>query len=361
MSTPAEGPEGLSIVTVVMNRLPHLKITAPRISRCQAHREHLILDWSSDPPIQREHLPQDPRIRLLRVEGEPRWCLTRAYNFAIEMAQGPLILKLDADCWLTEGEEGSPWWTLEPGTYQRSATGGGLNGIVMIRREDFLASGGFHEGLQGYGHDDKDLYARLASSLECRFLPAGQLHTLEHGDQERVAGQRGLKGLGGVSPGRGVRRKGASRLGGLEAIARMEESKATNRRLAEAWPWSSSEPKTRYVPLGRDCWSAEVPSLPAGDPALVAEARALGTRVYLALLLGLPERFLDQQIPSHQLEQVRSWTRFLRLQAWLRLLVLLPLLRQGLRLHSAWSRVWSRLGQRLGDLDAGPPRHEASP
>jgi hypothetical protein len=65
----------------------------------------------------------------------------------------------------------------------------------------------------------------------------------------------------------------------------------------------------------------------------------LGNRVYLSLLLGLPERFLDQHIATADLERVRSWESFLRLQAWLRLVVLMPLLRLGLRLQSLQGRI----------------------
>jgi len=338
VSGASEGREVVSIVTVVMNRLAHLLITAPHISRWVGHDEHLILDWSSDPPIQRETLPVDARIRLLRVEGEKGWCLTRAYNFAIRMARGTIILKLDADCWITQ-EGVSPVLGLEAGTYQRSARGGGLNGILLIRRLDFLTSGGFHEGLQGYGHDDKDLFSRLDRTLLCRFLPPAGLHTLEHGDGDRVASQKGLKGLG-TSPSSDSRQRfRRSRLAALEAIARMEESKARNRWLAERWPWSADQPRSRYAAIGADRWRAEPASLPSGDPAIVTEAMVLGNRVYLSLLLGLPERFLDQHIATADLERVRSWESFLRLQAWLRLVVLMPLLRLGLRLQSLQGRI----------------------
>lgn len=345
MSGSGEGSGGLSIVTVVMNRLPHLLITAPRLSLCASHDEHLILDWSSTPPLRREVLPADERIRLLRVEGESGWCLTRAYNFAIRHARGPVILKLDADCWLTE-EGGDPALELETGTYQRSKRGGGLNGILLIHRSDFLAVGGFHEGLMGYGYDDKDLFSRLDHSLTCRFLPPRCLHTLEHGDGERVAAQTGLKGVG-TSSGAGSRKGlGGSRLAALEAIARMEESKARNRLVAERWPWSAEQPCTRYVLLGADRWKADPASVPSGAPATVAQARILGNRVYLSLLLGLPERFLDQQIPAGELERIRAWETFLRLQAWLRLMVLMPALRLGLRLQLAVERARGRVGTR---------------
>lgn len=338
MGESASAREGLSIVTVVMNRLAHLLETAPRISRWPAHQEHLILDWSSDPPIQRQALPADPRIRLVRVEGEGLWHLTRAYNLAIALARGPLILKLDADCWIEDPD--SSWLPqLEPGTYQRSATGGGLNGIVLIRRQDVLAIGGFHEGLQGYGHDDKDLYGRLDRGLNAGHLPSERLHTLEHGDGVRVAAQKGLRRLRlGDSRERGAIAR-PDRLADLEAIARMEESKAINRLLAERWPWSRAQAPTRYEEVGPDRWRALGGSVPQAEPALVQQAGALGNRVYLSILLGLPERFLDQQIGRQDLERIRGWEGALQFQARLRLLVLLPLLRLGLRLQSAFRRL----------------------
>lgn len=334
MAASSGSGEALSIVTVVMNRLAHLQLTAPRVSAWPAHAEHLILDWSSDPPVAREALPADGRIRLVRVEGESRWHLTRAYNLAFALARGPLILKLDADCWISGDDP--PWWpSLEPGTYQRSPSGGGLNGMLLIRKQDVLAAGGFHEGLQGYGHDDKDLYARLDRQLRCLPLPVERLHTLEHGDDERVAAQRGLKQLQ-LGPGR----RGAARrddLKALEAIARMEESKAANRLLAERWPWTAQQPRSAYTSLQDERWCADPASCPTAPPAALEEARALGNRVYLSLLLGLPERFLDQRIPRHELDRIRGWEGFLQLQARLRLGLLLPLLRLGLRLQS-WRR-----------------------
>jgi hypothetical protein len=332
----------LSVVTVVMNRLVHLLITAPRLSRWSTHHEHLILDWSSDPPLQRHSLPDDSRIRLVRVEGESCWHLTRAYNLAFSLARGALVLKLDADCWVSDE---APAWVpqLKPESYQRSATGGGLNGIFLIRRQDFLESGGFHEGLQGYGHDDKDLYGRLERRLQCEFLPPDRLQTLEHDDGDRVAAQKGLKHLrlGSAGAGRKV-----GQLAALEAIARMEESKASNRLLAERWPWSPHEPRTLYEALGQGRWRAEPGSIPNGDAAALNEAHAVGTRTYLSILLGLPERFLDQQIPRQDLERIRTWERALHLQARLRLLLLMPLLRLGLRLQAHRQRLTRPLPQR---------------
>ena len=85
-----------------MNRQQHLLQTAQRVAAWPHHAEHLVLDWSSRSAVDRSQLPRDPRLRLERVEGEPRWNLCRAYNLAVRLARGNLLLKLDADCWPEE-------------------------------------------------------------------------------------------------------------------------------------------------------------------------------------------------------------------------------------------------------------------
>jgi hypothetical protein len=91
-----------SIVTAARNRTAQLRITAASISRFGSHAEHLIVDWSSHEPITTADLPADPRLRLLRVEGERAWWLSRAYNRGFCMAACPWILKADADAVLGE-------------------------------------------------------------------------------------------------------------------------------------------------------------------------------------------------------------------------------------------------------------------
>ena len=61
---------GLSVVTVCMNRREHLLRSAALVAAWIHHSEHLIVDWSSAVPVRREQLPADPRIRLLRVGGD---------------------------------------------------------------------------------------------------------------------------------------------------------------------------------------------------------------------------------------------------------------------------------------------------
>ncbi len=331
MDSEISGGMGISIVTVVMNRTNHLLATAPKVSQWPCHAEHLIVDWSSESPLERAFLPDDSRIRLLRVEGERRWQLTRAYNFAIGMASHEIVLKLDADCWINR--IGSAEIDLVPGTYLRSAQGGGLNGIFMIRRDDFFAVGGFNEYLCGYGHDDKDLYHRLDRTCQPSFFQPNIFHTIEHGDPERVAMRKG-----GTDPAS----KNIQPWVSLESIALMEESKASNRMLAEKMKWTKGEDRSKYLHVGIDRWKAEERSIPVPPQPIGENVRMLGNRVYLENVLGLPERFLEMQIPNQDLEEIRTWHRFLSGQARLRILLILPLLRWGIRA----GRVMKRFGFR---------------
>jgi hypothetical protein len=317
--SPSPGRNGLSIVTVVMNRAAHLMVTAPKVSRWKGHREHLIVDWSSTPPIDPRDLPSDPRIRLLRVEDETRWQLTRAYNFAIAMASFDTILKLDADCWIDSRDSSPP--PLMEGGYLRSPLGGGLNGLFLIRRADFFSVGGFNELLRGYGFDDKDLYQRLEKRLVRHPFPPELLRTIEHGDLERVAAATA------AGSSRKTRRNAWT---ALHAIALMEESKGINRLLAERLEWTQQSERSRYRQLDADRWQVVEGSIPLAPRSLEESAAVLGTRIYLSHLLGLPERFLEMRLPAQDLERIRGWGAVLQVQAMFRIATVLPLLKLAL-------------------------------
>ena len=90
----------ISVITVCMNRLEHLRVSASRVAEWEHHFEHIVVDWSSGQPIKRSDLPPDPRLRLVRVDGVADWHPGQAYNFAASCAQGEWLFRLDADCWV---------------------------------------------------------------------------------------------------------------------------------------------------------------------------------------------------------------------------------------------------------------------
>jgi hypothetical protein len=278
-----------------MNRREHLLRSSAALSLCPFHQEHLILDWSSSSPLRRAELPEDPRIRLERVEGEAVWNLCRAYNFAIHLAHGDLILKLDADCWpagafdlhrlTARAEADAGPGSLAGAAHPRGicAFGSGLEGRkgqFLIDRSLFDAVGGFNEYLVGYGFDDKDLKARLRvlTGSAPEEIPSPWLEVIAHSDAERAELRRGR------------------RLSALEeslGLARMRASRLANRFLVAHYPWSASAAASQYARQGDGTWRALPQTIPSPDADIADEIDHARRMVFWGCFLGIPEIFLE--------------------------------------------------------------------
>jgi hypothetical protein len=293
----------LSVLTVCMNRWEHLRISAAQVSRWPHHHEHLILDWSSEIPVSREELPEDPRIRLHRVEGERRWNLCRAYNFAASLAEGDVLLKLDADCWPAKGTD--PYLLMREGPVWMGTGAGGSGGQFLMRRGAFERVGGFNEWMVGWGFDDKDLRARLELLPEAPLatLPSGWVVVISHVDADRV----------------GTPQRGAGARGQQQALAALRASRLHNRLIAAHCPWGPRQPRSRYRPMPSPqsvpVWTAEqitVPVLPAGlERSLAQQRRRTFWDVFLAIpepaIEALPEKLLPGDCEGRW--TVRWWHR----------------------------------------------------
>ena len=265
-----------------MNRREHLLATAVRVSTWAHHGEHVIVDWSSAEPLRREELPADARVRLLRVEGESRWNLCRAYNFAVSQCRGEWVLKLDADAWPTEAFD--PGW---PGARQGDGEGAvcafgsgpeGRKGQFLIERALFEAVGGFNELLVGYGFDDKDLLARLLqhSGEPAQSLPEEWIGVIPHSDAERAEQ--------GVS-------RGA--LAASQGLAAMRATRLANRLLAAHCPWGPRSHRSTYRRQVDGIWRLEPSSLPRPPGPVAAEAEHTRRMIFWGHFLAIPEVFLE--------------------------------------------------------------------
>jgi len=192
----APSPQGilsLSVITVAQNRTEHLLQSAAAIARWNGHREHIILDWNSSPAILRGDLPDDPRIRLVRVEGEKQWWLTRAYNQAVKLSQEYWLLKVDADCVLENAffEAFQPDRATLQTCWHHSGLASESNfgswGLFCVERGAFQRCGGFNEWLFGWGFDDTDLYERILETpnTTLALLPKCGVHMLHHDNISR--------------------------------------------------------------------------------------------------------------------------------------------------------------------------------
>jgi hypothetical protein len=268
-----------------MNRRDHLLATARHVAAWPHHREHLIVDWSSAVPLRREDLPGDPRLRLLRVEGETRWNLCRAYNFAFARAQGGQLLKLDADAWPTDA--------LDPADPSLRVAGGGEGqGLLCAfgsgpegRKGQFLidqrlldAVGGFNELLVGYGFDDKDLLARLLhwSGRRAREIPEAAIGVIAHSDAERAELEAGRDGLAAS-----------------QGLAAMRATRLANRLVAAHCPWGPHSPRSRYQEERPGVWRLEARSLPEPPAAVARELEHVRRMTFWGHFLAIPEVFLE--------------------------------------------------------------------
>ena len=86
-----------SLVTACKNREQNLLkvVDSWLLTECE---ELVFVDWCCDIPLfETFHKAgiKDKRIKILRVEDEPRWILTHAYNVGLKRSEGNSILKLD--------------------------------------------------------------------------------------------------------------------------------------------------------------------------------------------------------------------------------------------------------------------------
>lgn len=199
---------GVSLVAVCMGRHDTIKKTVPAWLAVNKVNEIIVVDWSSDPPLEPiiRQIPGSERINVIRVNNEPQWVLSRAYNLAINATSYSHAIRTDCDYNIEPGFVEahrklieSPTQTAEgkhyyAGNYNlaRNENEVHLNGAVFIRRNDFLNVGGYDERIQTYGWDDEDLYNRLGSSgLEKHNISYDHVSHVEHSNSGRA--QSGVK------------------------------------------------------------------------------------------------------------------------------------------------------------------------
>ena len=287
-------PRSTSIVTVCMNRREHLLAAAPRVAAWPHHHEHLIVDWSSVEPLRRAALPEDSRIRLLRVEGERRWNLCRAYNFAFQQAGGDCLFKLDADGW-PEDLPAADALAVDGVVCSFGSGEDGRLGQFLVDRSLLQEVGGFNEHLWGYGFDDKDLKARLQghAGATIRLLPPQALGVIPHSIEYRASRAH----------------RADVRPGALEETHSHALKRATsmaNRVMAASCPWSQRSPASRYShdPVA-DVWRLVPDSLPRPPETVRQELIRLRRQQFWGRFLMLPE-VVVMELPVKLLPEERQ-------------------------------------------------------
>lgn len=190
----AAGLDAISLVTCCRDREANLIRALASWLACPEIAEIVVVDWSSKTPVRAALTDAgiaDARIRVVRVENEPRWVLSWAFNLGFRVATGDRILKADADILLAPDFFAKN--PLEPGTFiagnwrTAGADQAHVNGFVYLHRADLAAVAGYNDYITTYGWDDDDFYDRLTrQGTARRDVAAGTIRHLPHSDAERL-------------------------------------------------------------------------------------------------------------------------------------------------------------------------------
>ena len=241
-------PAKLSVVCGVKNRLPHLEQALPTWLACPQIDEVVIVDWDSTPPLQGP-LFADPRIRLVRVNHQPHWVLTKCFNLGLLMATGDVILKLDGDNLLepdffaNHPLDTRSFYSLDGSLFAPDKLGESheaihLWGVLYADALHFKSIGGYDERIVTYGWDDSDVIARLTKlGLERRFLDIEKIHHIHHSNGSRL--EHSPMTMMSLTPTEAFRQSDVER-------ACLVKSIFANKDAAEADPWSAAHRRATW-------------------------------------------------------------------------------------------------------------------
>lgn len=194
---PSEISEGISVVTCSKNRTENLIKALPSWLVHERINEIIIVDWCSDISVSQlldEAGFRDPRIKVVRIEDEPRWILSYAFNIGLKAVSYSSILKVDADIVLSRDffKKNILWGNCFIAGNWRNAQAGQafVNGFVFVPFQAVKAVNGYNEYIRTYGWDDDDFYDRLVvAGYQRQDVARDTVYHLDHDDDARLAAE----------------------------------------------------------------------------------------------------------------------------------------------------------------------------
>lgn len=192
----------ISICTVCMNRLHHLKQTLPQNidnNISYGNIEFVVLGYSSKDGLaqwikteMRQFLNMG--ILVFYETNEPKYFhMSHSKNLAARCATGEIICNVDADNFIGKGfaswinrlfqQPERIFISPNPNSSSRDCLG-----RICVRTKDFLLCTGYDENMVRYGFEDRDLKQRLRLlGLKNVFIENQKfLNAITHEDQERL-------------------------------------------------------------------------------------------------------------------------------------------------------------------------------
>ncbi|MDD2662760.1 MAG: galactosyltransferase-related protein [Dechloromonas sp.] len=182
----------IAFVTACKGRLHHLRVTLPLMVGAGIE-EIVVVDYACPDGTGDWVIQNYPSVKLIRVDDDPGFCLSRARNIGAKAVEANWICFIDADIrinpdwrdWLVEN--------LSPGYFYRAAKISGFRdvetwGTFLCQKSAFDLVGGYDEAFRGWGGEDDDLYSRLlviAQQAESAY-PSCFVSPISHDNIERT-------------------------------------------------------------------------------------------------------------------------------------------------------------------------------
>jgi hypothetical protein len=153
--------------------------------------EIVIVDWSSTQKVKHalaQNNIADDRIKIIRVENEIEFAISKVWNLALLNTREDYILKIDSD--IIVKPKRILRHRVNSNTFYigaRNLHGIGTFGTIWLTREMFLKSNGYNERLSGWGFEDNDLYNRLVKNgYSCNRWSKKAIKHIDHPNSKRL-------------------------------------------------------------------------------------------------------------------------------------------------------------------------------
>lgn len=193
----------ISFCTTCMNRLHHLKQTLTRNildNEDYENLEFVLIDYHSSDGlmeyVQSNLLPYIAKGRLVyyRTTDPQHYNMSHSRNMAFKLATGDIVCNIDADNYTGKSfahyvnsvfQENTQIFL---STHRNRWVKNDALGRICVKREHFMAVGGYDERMKHYGFDDYDFANRLSLlGVKQRTIePLRFLKAIEHSNAERM-------------------------------------------------------------------------------------------------------------------------------------------------------------------------------
>lgn len=177
----------LTVIMTCKGRLGQLQQSLPLLA-AQDRLALIVVDYGCPERAGDWVAMHHPQTLVVRGPADTDFNIAHARNLGAAQARTPWLAFVDADILVGASFADDLLGQLQEGCFfQADPCPHELSGLVVCARADFQRIGGYDEVFQGWGTEDRDLYARLErAGCRRRQFSAPGVRALPHDDAQRT-------------------------------------------------------------------------------------------------------------------------------------------------------------------------------